>query len=551
MRLPVIPLLAVAVYIVLPAAANGNDPPWRARILPERDAQEVADACRSVSSSYTSPISTAEFRGVRSGYEFRTNPFSGEAELHFGIDIRAAEGSPVRAISDGVVLVAGDHRAYSRFVIVGHGHGERAIYSLSAHLQDYHVEEGDVVRQGQRIGAVGETGDATNPHLHFELYRPGPLPHPDFDLIAAAGQTHHSPRGNIYYDPGLLFCATEEVRAADPRIEWFEPTRAPVGARAALGDEHLYTVSGGGTIHALEVASGDELWMTEAGAPVRTSPARDRDRLYAGTARGSLLAVELDDGEIAWERELGDPVIGDVLVSGNRLFAATTGTVYSFDRAGRTFWSQPREEEAFLSVGTEAVLSGGRLITRNERSVVARSIFDGSVAWRFEADAPLYALEVGTNRADIFAVTIDGSVLAINAASGHLRWRRDLGTEMYANPLAVGESVVVAGRDGYVRSLAAEDGTDRWRTHAGAPVNAPVAEIGGRLVVGTDSGELIALNRDSGRVVDRMQLPAVSRILAAAGVVDDDRENPRLSIGVEGRRLGAGDGIYLLRFPQP
>ena len=546
-------LMLAAAALVVPAAVasdddDGADNGWRVRVLPERSDQAAASACLRISSSFTSPIADGPFQGVRSGYEYRVNPFSGNEELHFGIDIRAPEGSAVRAIADGVVLVAGDHHAYSRFVIIRHGSGRDAMYSLSAHLQGYRVEAGQRVRQGERIGAVGETGNATNPHLHFELYRPGPLPHRDFDAVAAGGQSHHSPRGNIYYDPQLLFCSTDEVRRADPRIEWFVPTRAPVGARAAVHGDRVLTVSGGGTIHSVDESTGEEQWGAEAGAPVRSSPTVVGERLYVGTAGGTLLGLDLHTGEIVVEREFTDPIAGDVLHRADTLFVATTRRVFALGRDGEAKWSVPREEEAFLSVGTEAVITGRQLVTRDERSVVARSMADGSVSWRYESDAPVYGLD--SKAGSVFAVSVDGAIAAIDSQSGRSLWRRDLGAETYADVTMIGDSVHVGSRDGYVRALSIVDGTERWRTHLGASVNAAAAEVGDHLVVGTDAGELIALDRENGRVVERIQLPDVSRILAEAVETPGPAGETRVLIGVEGRRLASGDGLYLLRFPE-
>jgi murein DD-endopeptidase MepM/ murein hydrolase activator NlpD len=86
---------------------------------------------------------------------------------HFGTDIAAPAGSPVVAPADGVVRLA-DRDLYltGGTIILDHGHG---IYSSYLHLATLDVKPGEAVRQGQRIGAVGATGRATGPHLHWGL----------------------------------------------------------------------------------------------------------------------------------------------------------------------------------------------------------------------------------------------------------------------------------------------------------------------------------------------------------------------------------------------
>lgn len=85
--------------------------------------------------------------------------------MHTGIDLGAPTGTPVGASKDGVVASAQPHGGYGLLVILEHDDGVRTYY---AHLTRFAVARGDTVEQGERIGDVGNTGNSTGPHLHFE-----------------------------------------------------------------------------------------------------------------------------------------------------------------------------------------------------------------------------------------------------------------------------------------------------------------------------------------------------------------------------------------------
>lgn len=105
-----------------------------------------------------------------SGFGMRRHPILGYNRMHRGVDIAAPWGSPVFAASDGVVQFAGRSSGYGNFIKVTHGGGYGTGYG---HLSRIYVRNGEHVRRGQRIGAVGNTGLSTGPHLHYELYRNG------------------------------------------------------------------------------------------------------------------------------------------------------------------------------------------------------------------------------------------------------------------------------------------------------------------------------------------------------------------------------------------
>ena len=106
-----------------------------------------------------------------SGYGWRTDPMGGGGtDFHLGHDLAAATGTPVLAAADGVVRVAGKHASYGNYLRILHADGDETLY---AHMQYLFVSTGAVVTAGQVLGVVGETGNATGPHLHFEILHKG------------------------------------------------------------------------------------------------------------------------------------------------------------------------------------------------------------------------------------------------------------------------------------------------------------------------------------------------------------------------------------------
>ena len=102
-----------------------------------------------------------------------------ERRPHSGLDIAASEGTPIKAAADGTVIDAGDFFFSGNMIYIDHGQG---IISLYAHLSKISVKPGDVVRQGDIIGEVGQTGRVTGPHLHFAVYANQALIDPIFML---------------------------------------------------------------------------------------------------------------------------------------------------------------------------------------------------------------------------------------------------------------------------------------------------------------------------------------------------------------------------------
>ncbi|MEJ7934142.1 peptidoglycan DD-metalloendopeptidase family protein [Sphingobium sp. AN558] len=107
---------------------------------------------------------------ISSGFGIRRHPILGYTRMHAGVDFAARYGSPIYAVTDGVVSFAGRHGGHGNYVRLEHGGGIATGY---AHMSRIAAMPGEHVRRGQVIGYVGSTGLSTGPHLHYEMYRGG------------------------------------------------------------------------------------------------------------------------------------------------------------------------------------------------------------------------------------------------------------------------------------------------------------------------------------------------------------------------------------------
>lgn len=117
---------------------------------------------------------------LTSGFGSRLSPVTGQPGFHYGLDLAADEGTPITAFADGTVRETGES-GYGLYVILDHADGFSTLY---AHCSSISAKVGDTVTCGQEIAKVGQTGNATGPHLHLELWHSGAALDPSAYLTA-------------------------------------------------------------------------------------------------------------------------------------------------------------------------------------------------------------------------------------------------------------------------------------------------------------------------------------------------------------------------------
>lgn len=122
--------------------------------------------------AYTTPVKGV----VSSPFGYRMHPTEKKVKFHFGTDIAASKGTEIDAFADGKVIAAGESTSLGNYVIIRHG----SIESEYGHCSKLYVRSGQTVAMGEKIAAVGDTGNATEACLHFELKVSGVYVNPEY-----------------------------------------------------------------------------------------------------------------------------------------------------------------------------------------------------------------------------------------------------------------------------------------------------------------------------------------------------------------------------------
>jgi hypothetical protein len=124
------------------------------------------------------PVAQGE---VGSAFGWRLDPVTGRSALHTGLDFQAKMGDPILAAAGGVVVTQEYHTEYGNMVEIDHGND---LVTRYAHASKVTVKKGDLIRRGQKIAEVGNSGRSTGAHLHFEVLVQGVFQDPQKFLLA-------------------------------------------------------------------------------------------------------------------------------------------------------------------------------------------------------------------------------------------------------------------------------------------------------------------------------------------------------------------------------
>ena len=132
--------------------------------LPPRAYPASADARQHILGfDYAAPLNGV----TTSSFGWREDPATGRETFHYGVDLAADEGTEIECFADGMVGVVAESVELGRYLTVHH---ENGVMTLYAHCSRITVPSGAAVKRGDKLAEVGSTGNATGPHLHFEVH---------------------------------------------------------------------------------------------------------------------------------------------------------------------------------------------------------------------------------------------------------------------------------------------------------------------------------------------------------------------------------------------
>ncbi len=124
------------------------------------------------------PVANKELKRIASGYGRRIDPYYKKPKYHYGVDFSAPQGTPIYATGNGKIKkIKKSRRGFGNHIIIDHGYGYKSLY---AHMSKFKVRANQIVKRGDIIGYVGNTGKSTAPHLHYEVHKNGKKVNPAY-----------------------------------------------------------------------------------------------------------------------------------------------------------------------------------------------------------------------------------------------------------------------------------------------------------------------------------------------------------------------------------
>ncbi|MEV7441545.1 PQQ-binding-like beta-propeller repeat protein [Streptomyces sp. NPDC091204] len=329
----------------------------------------------------------------------------------------------------------------------------------------------------------------------------------------------------------LLYVTSFEVHALDVASGRRQFKTRDVAWSMAVSDGRIHA-SDGPSLYALDASDGSERWRLSADAWVYALRA-DRGTVVTATRGGGVQAWEASSGQKLWEltgaqSDFETPEAAPVLHDGT-VYVWQDARLRALDaRSGRESWSYPVGDAAScgnVPVRVTPAPDGNVYVAAGTR-VLSVDRASGRVRWHFEAPAvflaaPAFAPGAAVTGGGVYLVDYLGTVYALDAATGHDRWRIATESRQSSDPVVVANGNVHLGAGSALYTLDAVTGTPKWRFAAGGEITGLPAVADGRVHFGSADHCLYTLDAAGGQL--RWKLATGGEItgapVAEAGVV--------------------------------
>ena len=287
------------------------------------------------------------------------------------------------------------------------------------------------------------------------------------------------------------------ARAADAR-EW----SAPLAAFGMVVASGIDTSANRAAIYAFELVSGAALWDFDLPDPSGLYPDRggmalsEDGMLYAATLGGSVLAMDAIRGTRRWETRVNGAVYGGITVSENHLLVPAGDALIVLNRAdGTVLKTLPTGGQSDTA---PAVWGGGAFAAGDAQQVKAFDLVTGREVWAAETDGPFDAALLVRDGV-VYAATMAGTLYALDAATGSIRWRTNVSSKgISVSPALSADGLLFAAcDDGFLHVVASQSGNlIRSRRVSAAPLRSAPVCSGQTVFAGADDGFLYSLDGD-------------------------------------------------------
>lgn len=353
---------------------------------------------------------------------------------------------------------------------------------------------------------------------------------------------------------GAMACAKEDPGTTPQQPDhvplgtllWSFPSDDSISATPLLAEGTLFSANWGGQVTALDPSNGKPKWQSQGviGGMISQAPSVAKETLFVASQNNSLHALNTADGSVRWKFEssywnfatpLPDPATGTVYLTSN------DAHLYAIDMStGKEKWKY----KADSGIRGSAVMGGDVVFVGDVLGVLHAVGKDGKLRWRYKVTGhALESLEtrvskekletisqgwiVGAPLYDkgvvyfVVAHSLIGSVYAMDASTGALKWKIHVSEQIESTPALHNGQLYVGSNDHHLYALDAATGEERWKFRTDNQVLSTPSFSGERVYITSADGHLYALREDSGLLLWKYKAPDTihSSPVFSAGVI--------------------------------
>lgn len=290
---------------------------------------------------------------------------------------------------------------------------------------------------------------------------------------------------------------------------WRFDAGSPITLSVARDDDNIFAATDAGLVCAIDMQTGDEIWTVESspsmlGVDMLFSPVVADDVVYFGNNDGRFYAVEAASGDVEWVFETDwwpffwrQSVSFSCAVEDDRVYVSGGHHLYEID----TTTSEERRRFDTDGFASPPATGDGTVCVGGKRRLYALDLDTWDERWSVDIGGTIrFPVVIGGT---VYAPNDDGTLSAVDLASGEVQWRFETGGGFHTPPVFSDANVFFGSHDGYIYGLDRTTGEKRWRYRVGegatfAGVAATPTVVDDRVYVGAPGHTLVAVDADTG-----------------------------------------------------